>query len=39
MGWRAQHERAGIAGHNWYLFFGVCLFYPLLNSWIVVNNA
>jgi PAS domain S-box-containing protein len=36
MGWRAQHERAGIAGHNWYLFFGVCLFYPLLNSWVVL---
>jgi hypothetical protein len=36
MGWRAQHERAGIAGHNWYLVFGVCLFYPLLNSWVVL---
>jgi hypothetical protein len=36
MGWRAQHERTGIAGYNWYLVFGVCLFYPLMNSWIVL---
>jgi transcriptional regulator with AAA-type ATPase domain len=36
MGWRVQHERASIAGRNWYLVFGVCLFYPLLNSWIVL---
>jgi len=36
MGWRVQHEKASIAGRNWYLVFGVCLFYPLLNSWIVL---
>jgi polyferredoxin len=36
MGWRVQRERASIAGRNWYLVFGVCLFYPLLNSWIVL---
>jgi hypothetical protein len=36
MGWRAQREQASIAGRNWYLVFGVCLFYPLLNSWIVL---
>jgi hypothetical protein len=36
MGWQVQRERAGIAGHNWYLVFGVCLFYLLLNSWIVL---
>jgi transcriptional regulator of aromatic amino acid metabolism/polyferredoxin len=36
MGWRVKRERTGIAGRNWYLVFGVCLFYPLLNSWIVL---
>jgi transcriptional regulator with AAA-type ATPase domain len=36
MGWRVQRERASIAGRNWYLAFGVCLFYPLLSSWIVL---
>jgi hypothetical protein len=36
MGWRVQHERVSIAGRNWYLVFGICLFYPLLNSWIVL---
>jgi DNA-binding NtrC family response regulator len=36
MGWRAQRERDRITGRNWYLVFGVCLFYPLLNSWIVL---
>jgi hypothetical protein len=36
MGWKVQRERASIAGRNWYLVFGVCLFYPLLNSWIVL---
>jgi PAS domain S-box-containing protein len=36
MGWRVQRDRASIAGRNWYLAFGVCLFYPLLNSWIVL---
>jgi uncharacterized membrane protein len=36
MSWRVQRERASIAGRNWYLVFGVCLFYPLLNSWIVL---
>ena len=36
MGWRAQREKAGIAGRNGYLVFGVCLFYPLLNSWLVL---
>ena len=36
MGWRVQREGASIAGRNWYLVFGVCLFYPLLNSLIVL---
>jgi hypothetical protein len=36
MGWRIQREKASITGRNWYLVFGVCLFYPLLNSWIVL---
>jgi len=36
MGWRVQRERIPIAGRTWYLVFGVCLFYPLLNSWIVL---
>jgi PAS domain S-box-containing protein len=36
MGWRGQREKTSIAGRNWYLVFGVCLFYPLLNSWIVL---
>lgn len=36
MGWRIQREKANIAGRNWYLVFCVCLFYPLLNSWIVL---
>jgi DNA-binding NtrC family response regulator len=36
MGWRIQREKASITGHNWYLVFGVCLFYPLLNSLIVL---
>jgi hypothetical protein len=36
MRWRLQRERAGIAGRNWHLVLGVCLFYPLLNSWIVL---
>ena len=36
MGWRVQREQTRIAGRNWYLVFGVCLFYPLLNSWIVL---
>jgi PAS domain S-box-containing protein len=34
--WRKQREKASVARHNWYLVFGVCLFYPLLNSWIVL---
>ena len=36
MGWRAQRDKTRIAGRIWYLVFGVCLFYPLLNSWIVL---
>jgi hypothetical protein len=36
MGWRVQREQTRIAGRNWYLVFGICLFYPLLNSWIVL---
>jgi transcriptional regulator of aromatic amino acid metabolism/polyferredoxin len=36
MGWRVKRERASMAGRNWYLVFGVCLFYPLVNSWIVL---
>jgi PAS domain S-box-containing protein len=36
MSWRVQRERASIAGRNWYLVFGVCLFYTLLNSWTVL---
>jgi PAS domain S-box-containing protein len=36
MGWRVQREQTRIAGRNWYLVFGACLFYPLLNSWIVL---
>ena len=36
MGWRVQQEKTGIAGRNWYLAFGVCLFYALLNSWMVL---
>jgi hypothetical protein len=36
MGWRVQQEKTSIAGRNWYLALGVCLFYPLLNSWIVL---
>jgi polyferredoxin len=36
IGWRGQREKTRIAGRNWYLVFGVCLFYPLLNSWIVL---
>jgi hypothetical protein len=38
MGWRVQHERARIAGRNWYLVLGVCLLYPLFNSWIVLQK-
>jgi hypothetical protein len=34
--WRIQREKARIAGRNWYLILGVCLFYTLLNSWIVL---
>jgi PAS domain S-box-containing protein len=36
MGWRVQRDKTRIAGRNWYLVFGVCLFYPLLNSWVVL---
>ncbi len=36
MGWRVQQERANIAGRNWFLAFGACLFYPLLNSLIIL---
>ena len=36
MGWRVQQEKTRIAGRNWYLVLGICLFYPLLNSWIVL---
>ena len=36
MGWRIQREKASITGRNWYPVFGVCLFYPLLNSLIVL---
>ena len=36
MGWRVQREKTRIAGRNWYLVLGVCLLYPLLNSWIVL---
>ena len=36
MGWRIQRERTSITGRTWYLVFGACLFYPLLNSWIVL---
>jgi hypothetical protein len=34
--WRKQHEKARVARNIWYLVFGICLFYPLLNSWIVL---
>jgi DNA-binding NtrC family response regulator len=37
MGWRVQQENTRIAGRNWYLVLGICLFYPLLNSWIVLS--
>jgi transcriptional regulator of aromatic amino acid metabolism/polyferredoxin len=36
MGWRVQREKTRIAGRNWYLVFGICLFYPLANSWIIL---
>jgi hypothetical protein len=36
MGWRVQRDKTRIAGRNWYLVFGICLFYPLVNSWIVL---
>jgi len=36
MGWRVQQEKTRIAGRNWYLVLGVCLFYPLSNSWIIL---
>ena len=36
MGGQAQRESVRIAGRSWHLAFGVCLFYPLLNSWIVL---
>jgi transcriptional regulator of aromatic amino acid metabolism len=36
IGLRIHHERTRIAGSNWYLFLGICLLYPLLNSLIVL---
>jgi hypothetical protein len=36
MGGRAQRESVRIVGRSWYLALGVCLFYPLLISWIVL---
>ena len=33
---QVPRERASIAGRKSYLVFGVCLFYSLLNSWIVL---
>jgi len=36
IGLRTHHARIGIAGHNGYLFLGICLLYPLLNSLIVL---
>jgi len=36
MGWRVQREKTRIAGRNWHLVFGICLFYPLANSWIIL---
>jgi hypothetical protein len=36
IGLRKHGERTRIAGPNWSLFFGICLFYPLLNSLIVL---
>jgi hypothetical protein len=36
LGWRVQRERTSIAGRKSYLFFGIYLVYPILNSWIVL---
>ena len=36
IGLRIHRDRTRITGFNWYLFFGICLFYPLLNSLIVL---
>ncbi len=36
MGWWAQRKSVRISGRSWYLVFGACLIYPLLNSWIVL---
>jgi hypothetical protein len=38
IGWRVQREKTRVAGRNWYLVFGVCLLYPLFNSWIVLQK-
>jgi hypothetical protein len=36
IGLRIHGESTRIARPNWYLFFAICLFYPLLNSLIVL---
>ncbi|MBW2610870.1 MAG: sigma 54-interacting transcriptional regulator [Deltaproteobacteria bacterium] len=36
MGWRVRREGVSITGRNGYLVFGICLFYPLLSSWIIL---
>jgi len=36
MSWRVQREKVKIGRRSWYFVFGVCLLYPLLNSWIVL---
>ena len=33
---RVQSEEGNLVGRSWYFIFGVCLLYPLLNSWVVL---
>ena len=35
--WQQQGKEAGIKWRNFYLFFGICLLYALLNSLIIIR--
>ncbi len=36
LGWRIRHDGGNIAGRKPYLILSICLFYTLLNSWLVL---
>lgn len=33
----SQHDGGGITAYNSYLFAGICMFYPLFTSWIILQ--